>query len=179
MSIASMTNLAINRRLDVENFKAVTEEKTKDIERGKVSPAEFQGPQGATLASISAYIPTEVITLYIAALGALTAATQNKNPSKTDLWIFATFLLLTPLIVWLLYAGKVVTAKKTIPLSFRTWPKWEMVASTVSFFTWAAALPNSPMSPYIPQSLAAVLIVVVAGMLGFVAPLVQRPLSID
>jgi hypothetical protein len=176
-----MANLAVNRRTDTVKPDRQGRVRPKDIETGKAPPAEYQGTSGATLASISAYIPTEVLGLYISALGALSASSTS-NPTSTQsqytTWLFLTFLVLTPAMVWLIYAGKLVEASKPLPISFRMWPKWEMVAATLSFFVWGAALPLSPVT-FIPQTFAAVLMVVVAGLLGMVASVFQRPLSVS
>jgi hypothetical protein len=179
MSISSMANLAVNRRTDTAKSDRQVKIRSKDIENGKAPPTEYQGASGAALASISAYIPTEVIGLYISSLGALSASTKSDATAaqgQYTTWLFLIFLTLTPVMVWLIYAGKLVEASKQAPIPFRMWPKWEMVAATVSFFVWGAALPLSPVT-FIPQAFAAVLIVVVAGLLGMIASVFQRPLS--
>lgn len=181
MSVSSMTNLAINRRTDYAAAGGVDQRRGKNIEQGKSPPPEAQSAPGAMLASISAYIPTEVITLYVATLGALGSAPSGDKASlsaKSADVAFLAFLVLTPIIVWLIYAGKVASAKKVIPIAFRTWPKWEMSAATISFAAWGAALPNSPLT-IVPSAVAAVMIVVVSGLLGLIAPLAQRPLKTD
>ncbi len=51
----------------------------------------------------------------------------------SELGIFVVFLVLTLIVVWLVYAGKVVSANEPMPLPPRRWPKWEMFAATVAY----------------------------------------------
>ena len=181
MSVSSMANLALNRRSDFAQKKHSAQKSVTDIEQGKAPPPGTQTSSGATLASISAYIPTEVITLYVAAIGALgtsTSGTSTFDVGEGGRITFAIFLVLTPIVVWLIYAGKVVAAGKSLPTAYCAWPVWEMVAATISFAVWGAAMPNSPVAAWIPPAVSAVLIVVVSGLLGLIAPIVQRPLTI-
>jgi len=171
-----MTNLALNRRSDITARSQASGPPAMNIEQNKAPPPNTQTNPGATLASISAYIPTEVITLYVAAIAAL--GTPSPQDTRSTLLVFAVFFALTPAIVWLVYAGKVIAAGKSAPTSFGVWPVWEMVAATVSFAAWGAALPDSPVRTWVPQALAGVLIVVVSGLLGLIAPVVQRPLNV-
>lgn len=175
MSVSSMANLALNRRNDIATARPAPGPIAMSIEQNKAPPPNTQTMPGATLASISAYIPTEVITLYVAAIAALGA--PNPADTRSALFVLAVFFVLTPVIVWLVYAGKVIAAGKSVPTSFSVWPVWEMTAATVSFATWGAALPDSPIRAWVPQAFAGVLIVVVSGLLGLIAPIVQRPLN--
>lgn len=129
-----------------------------------------------TLNLLFGYIPTEVLTLYVAVL----ASTQQKGMITWAGWAaFWCFLVATPVVVWLIYGAKIKAAQKAIPIHPRAWPVWEMFAATVAFCAWAFALPNAPFTGYIwySSALAGVAVLVASTLLGLLAPLFQRPLS--
>lgn len=122
------------------------------------------------------YIPTEVLTLYIAVLAAL----EGDKFVHTRWTVFLVFLCGTPVVLWLIYAAKLKTVGKALPLRPRTWPIWEMFASTVAFCAWAFALPQSPFAAYnwYSPALSSLAVLLVSTMLGLLAPLFQRPLDV-
>jgi len=127
---------------------------------------------------IATYIPTEVLSLYVACIAVL----HKNNGVTTAEWIaFASFLVLTPFVVWLVFAIKLKSAQKAIPLKPSLWPVWEMSAATIAYVAWAYALPGTPFSEFAPESyspgLAGLMVLVVSTLLGAVAPLFQRPLN--
>src|SRR4051812_25859672 len=85
------------------------------------------------------YIPTEVVTLYVAVSTALQpdktqdAANTAMNANPKSLWIaFWVFLVATPLAVWVIYASKVKAAGKPVPVNYGAWPLWEMTAALIA-----------------------------------------------
>ena len=79
-------------------------------------------------------MPTEILITYVAVVAAIagTAVGASAAPSPQGLWVtFVAFLIATPVVVWLVYAGKLRTAGKPLPRDIRDWPRWEMVAATV------------------------------------------------
>ncbi|HQP34064.1 MAG TPA: hypothetical protein PLI95_02755 [Polyangiaceae bacterium] len=186
MSISSMTNAALARRPD---FEPVGPPPHGMGQIAKVTGVrDTLPPQGATpqlppagiaasnnaisaLQVIAAYIPTEVLTLYVAVLGAL-------GEGRPAAWqVFLAFLVATPLVCWVTFAAKLKSAGKPLPLSFKKWPVWEMTAAAFAFCAWAIALPLSPFTPeYISTALAAIVLLVTSTLLGLLAPLFQRAL---
>jgi hypothetical protein len=127
------------------------------------------------------YIPTEVLTLYVAVLAAI-GGPQKEEPGNVPqvLWVtFWIFLFATPIVVWLVYGAKLIAVQRPIPLALRTWPLWEMFAATVAYCAWAFALPNTPFSDYswYSSGLAGLAVLVASTMLGLLAPFFQRPLG--
>ena len=125
---------------------------------------------------IFGYIPTEILTLYVAVLAALHQPGRVSQPE----WItFSTFSVATPIVVWLLYAAKVKAANKPIPIPPSQWPIWEMFAATIAYFAWAFALPNSPFSAYhwYSSAIAGIIVLLASTGLGLLAPLFQRPIN--
>src|SRR5882724_4738243 len=173
MSISSMTNAALARRPDYP-----------PAGRPPGSQAEIAGAaEGAGLPEnqvttalrvIVTYIPTEILTLYVAVLAAI------RNPERQSLnpeWItFVLFLIATPVVVWLLFAAKVKSAGKAIPLGDSQWPIWEMVAATIAYVAWAFALPDTPFREWswYSSALSGVIVLIISAALGLLAPVFQR-----
>jgi hypothetical protein len=82
------------------------------------------------------------------------------------------FLVLTPMVVWGLYAAKARKAGKAVPTSLAAWPKWEMFAGLVAFAIWAAALPASPLDRFewFNAGLAGISALVISMLLAVFAP---------
>jgi hypothetical protein len=181
MSISSMTNVAFARRRDV-----APEDKApgsvEEIAAAKGDPAGVATGSTAALSAIAAYIPTEVLTVYVAVVAALEPAKGQAAVAAgaNGAWIsFLLFLIATPVVVWLVYAGKVRKAGKRLPTSVKRWPRWEMFAATAAFTAWAFALPETPFTSlaWYSSAIAAVLVLVVTTALGLVAPLVASNLD--
>lgn len=181
MSISSMANVAYVRRADVHVPQVApanaAPQTLGQLELATAGTAESQSAVTTALKVIVTYIPTEVLTLYVAVL----AAIQDPNrKSHNALWAaFYFFLIATPLVVWLVYAAKVRAASKPLPLAPKTWPVWEMFAAMVAYAAWAFALPDSPFKYYgdwYSPALAGVIVLIISTLLGLLAPLFQRPL---
>lgn len=149
MSLASMTNIAYHRRADVRADAAELAAPTRGVDsvaRAKNEEPEAQSPTTSALAALSAYVPTELIALYLSVLGAsgIAAAVAAGTPSPVDArGIFYGFLIAAPVVVWLIFAGKVRAAGKKIPTDIMKWPKFEMFAAFVAFGAWALAVPGN------------------------------------
>lgn len=173
MSLASMTEVAFQRRTDVgkPEFVPRTLPEVAGAASGKQEP---DTPVNTALRTMVTYIPTEVITLYVAVVAALHPTAGGTVPTSPLLfWIF---LAGTPFVIWVVYAAKVKDAGKPLPTSTRTWPVWEMSAGTLAFAAWALALPQQPFPRY-PAALGGVVVLVTSTDLGLLAPLFSRPLK--
>jgi hypothetical protein len=120
------------------------------------------------------YVPTEIITLYVAVLAAIGTNGAAKGGQVATFWAF---FVATPIVIWLVYGIKVIATGKPVSLAFKTWPVWEMVAGTIAFFAWALALPNAPYVEWYSQALAGVGVLIASTVLGLLAPYFQRPLK--
>ena len=114
-------------------------------DRGAAAQPENKTPVATTTANtveqLTRYIPSEIITVYVA----LTSAMENAKASVRALWIgFAICLALTPVVTWLIFAAKVRARGQAIPRSWRVWPYWKIFAAIVAFVAWATALPHGP-----------------------------------
>ena len=95
------------------------------------------------LKALIKYIPTETITLYVASISAAPAL-HSAVPVMDTTKIYWFFVILTPAILFLVYAGK--RKAKTLPAfpQLREWPWWKLIAATIAFSVWALAVPNNP-----------------------------------
>ena len=177
-----MTNVAIARRTDVETKEAVPQTNGGIVEATAGTPESRQGVGGA-MQVIMTYIPTEILALYTSVATAIQATdlTQAKGIAGNASWIaFYVCLVMTPLSVWLVYAGKVKIASKNLPIYWKQWPKWEMSVATIAFAAWAYSMPNSPfrfIDGFYSPGIAALVLPTSAMLLGFIAPLFQQPLN--
>ena len=180
MSISAMTNVAVARKSDTKTNDGVPPTNDGIVASTAGTPESRQGMGGA-MQVIVTYIPTEVLALYTSVATAIQATdlTQSKSIAGNPAWIaFFICLIMTPLIVWLVYAGKVKLASGGLPFHPTQWPKWEMFAATLAFAAWAYSMPNSPfrfLDGFYSPGIAAFVLPTSATFLGFMAPLFQRP----
>jgi len=172
MSISAMANIAIARR--EAPIPAGTGAAVKAAAVATQPPPTRTGASSDALDVLMAYIPTETLVLYVAVL----AAVQDGSGvgSSAPWWSFRTFLVATPVVVWLVFAGKLRGMGEDLPLKIRAWPKWEMTAATVAFVAWAMALPDTPFMafPWYSSALAGVTVLVASSVLGLLAPIFMR-----
>jgi len=201
MSINSLTNAATARRADFAPLNRVPNGLSEIAAAAAGMPAANTGgaapADGMTATNgintamqvLFGYIPTEVLTLYVAVVAAVHPSTAGAEaitvpPTTTvqpeDWGIFWSFLVATPVILWLVYAAKMKSAQKPLPISFSAWPLWEMFAATVAYVAWAFALPGTPFRQFenwYSAGLAGVAVLVASTVLGLLAPLFQRRLG--
>jgi hypothetical protein len=183
MSINSLANAAAARRTDLPPV-GVTPRGVKEIAAaaartpaGPAEPTPSANVVDTALHVIFGYIPTEVLTLYVAVLAVLHQ--PNAPPGKVEWRVFWGFLVATPIVVWVVYAGKIKAAQKPIPVAFQQWPVWEMFAATVAYFAWTLGLPETPFIQYswYSSALAGLIVVLASTILALLAPLFQRPIK--
>jgi hypothetical protein len=95
------------------------------------------------------YIPTESITLYLAATAAFSSLTKTPPtpgakaaPTLDPMCLYWGFVVLTPILFVLIYLGK--RRSQNLPLlpdTIAGWPWWKLIASTIAFMVWALAVP--------------------------------------
>ena len=176
-----MANAAIGRRPDYEPMHGVPKT-LADISKAAGGGSAPMNQATSALSVIVTYIPTEILTLYVAVLAALgnnKASSSSVPPSSGATIAFWAFLIATPITVWILFAVKLRSDNKLLPLNPKRWPVWEMVAGTIAYVAWAIALPNNPFvnAPWYSSGIAGVIVLVSSTILGMIAPLFQRPLT--
>lgn len=193
MSINAASNAALARRTDFEPANGVPATLSQIATAAAGTPPLPVGtPQGArapvppsatptntALQTLTTYLPTEVITLYVAAVAAIGPWTVDGQP--VGRWApFFVFLAATPLAVWVAFATKLKAVGRALPASPHQWPMWEMTAATLAYLAWTFALPNTPFAQFTnwySSGLSSFIVLVVSAGLGMVAPLMQRPLA--
>jgi hypothetical protein len=138
MSIVGM----VDNKVALEKRKAQPDQDPESPPQGAIP-----GVQANVLNQLVAYIPTEIITLWVALIAIL-------NDPSTDLgqdichadwsthWILAAVFagLAAALTLGLAYRK----FKDTDGVSFK-WPVFQMVAAPLAFLAWAVALPEGPL----------------------------------
>lgn len=196
VSINSLTNAALARRADVVPISRVPSGVSEIAHAAASIPrvASASAPAGegqssqaqesadstqTALHMLTGYIPTEVITLYVAAMTATSnQTTQAAGATWTCFWIA---LCLTPATVLIVFAAKLRNLGLTLPQAFnpKTWPVWEMIAATIAFSAWAFGLPKSPFTAlsWYNSGIASLSLVLASTLLGLVSPLFQQPIK--
>jgi hypothetical protein len=171
MSVNSMTNAAVARRADFQPMNDVPKTRGEVARAAGGAAIAETNPVNTALQTVVMYLPTEVLTLYVAVLAATEASSRWSS--------FFVFLFATPLIVWMVFAAKLKSENRPLPLAPTTWPVWEMLAGTIAFVAWAFALPTTPFSmlAWYSPGLAGVAVTIASTLLGLLAPLFQRPLK--
>lgn len=125
------------------------------------------------LTALVGYIPTEVITLYVAAISAEAAlhAAFNRIDATTILWFF---VAVTPVLLLLIYLSKAAAAGELLPGPTQ-WPWWKMCAATIAFFVWALAVPGNPYLKDEASAVAALGAMLVSTLLNILTPIFERP----
>lgn len=125
------------------------------------------------LNALVGYIPTEIVTLYVAALSAQTAlhAAAAAIDAVTILWFFVG---LTPVLLLLIYLSKVAASGGPLP-GPKLWPWWKMVAATIAFFVWALAVPGNPYLREPASAVAGLGAMITSTLLSVVTPIFERP----
>jgi hypothetical protein len=175
MSISSMANAAYARRGDVEPLGAAPST-AAELAEAIAPKSEAATPVTSAMTTIATYIPTEVLTVYVAVIAALASSGSSVSPR----WIaFLTFAIATPAVVWMTYAAHVKQGKGHLPTPLWEWPRWEMLFGTIAFVAWAFALPATPFATFgwYTPAIAGVMVLVITTLLGLLAPLIAQPIT--
>lgn len=128
----------------------------------------------AALESIVTYIPTEVVTAYVAVLG-LFHVSQGGSHAR-QWYVFWAFLAITPFAVWATMAQREKTRTGLTPLRPTLWPNYtafNMTAAPVSFALWGFSLPDTPFQDlaWYSSKFGTAALIMGSLLLGYVSPL--------
>ena len=93
---------------------------------------------------LTRYLPTETITLFVAALAATATVPDETLKKHLPLWFYAGFAVLTPvllLVLTYLKQREAETASGSPPQPFRPHP-WPPTAAFIAFLVWALSVPG-------------------------------------
>lgn len=147
--------------------------------RSAVKPVAAETPIRQTASSngldgLVKYIPTESITLYVAAIAAMSSFTAT-FPALTPRMLYWIFVGLTPALFVLIYIGKRRSQNlRYMPQSFAQWPWWKLIASTIAFMFWALAVPPL-VATDAGKVVAAFGAVLISTLLGVVGAAIEPP----
>ena len=151
--------------------------KSLKVARGAAAAAPPQvNPAQVAETAINAlvkYIPTEVVTLYIACVSALPAV-HDDIKEITSVRMYWAFVVLTPMLFILMYYNQLVVADQPFP-KFLQWPWWRIFASTIAFSVWALAVPNDFFTTKSAAVLSGIGAAFVSTLLSLLGPIVERP----
>ncbi|MCL5275063.1 MAG: hypothetical protein M1434_10030 [Chloroflexi bacterium] len=184
MSINSLTNDEIRRHAA---FKPSPVTKGLDLASPQdaatyraLNEASIQDNQVTiTLNALVKYIPTEIVTLYVAAASA-TPSLRVAIPVVDGRLVYWGFAAMTPILLILMYASK--RASDGIPPlpKAKELPWWKMSAATVAFLVWALAVPGNP---YVLGDSGAVIAgfgaIIISTLLTLLEPIFERPSAIS
>jgi hypothetical protein len=175
MSAVSMANIAIVKQRGIALDELPGGQRPSMAAEGSVDGVVT--PDNAATASlklVTSYIPTEILTLYVAGIAIFLTSDSSAKPNYGAAWLtFWIYFFLTPVFNLLVFALKRQASALPFPKSPNKWPWFETVAATVSFTVWAAALPTTPFVtlPWYSQSLAGYVVLVVTTLLGLLSQL--------
>ena len=125
------------------------------------------------LDALARYIPTEMVTLYVAASAAMPELKASLGVSEAN--VYWSFGLLTPILFLLILAGKRRGCGLPAFPALKTWPWWKLIASAIAFLVWALAIPTTPyLTGDAGKVVAAFAAVFVSTFLTLVEPVVER-----
>jgi hypothetical protein len=183
MSINSMTNDELRRRVDFRRQAVIHSPVAKDLSapvppataRAATEVAVQDNPVTTTVNALVKYIPTEVVTLYVAAASS-TQAVRSAVPTFDGRFTYWAFAVLTPIILLLVYASKRASSGLVILPPASQWPWWKMSAATIAFLVWGLAVPGNP---YITGDAGAVMAgfgaIIISTLLTLLEPIFERP----
>lgn len=148
MSINSITDDELRRRITMRK-DPITKRLDLATSKGGVSEraaAEVIIQDNTVTNTVNVlvkYIPTEVVTMYVAAVSA-TPSLRSTLPFVSTSLMYWLFAVATPVLLLLVYAGK-RSSEGLMPLpAVKELPWWKMIAATVAFLVWALAVPGNP-----------------------------------
>jgi hypothetical protein len=139
VGIVRMVNLAAERHGQTDGDRSLA-----DSGRS-LADSDRQGPsvQGS-LEKVSAYIPSEVIGIYVAGLGIFAPDHVHAK------WIlFGVSLILVPVLV---LVGQAVARKRGLPAPPGKASIVVILFAVVAFCAWAAAMPSNPLLDQFPEA---------------------------
>ena len=168
MSINSLTEIEVRRNVKEEQAAAM------GAAAAGGSPPPNDNSVNNALSMLVKYIPTESITLYVAAISAFSAL--QSFLAVTEYTVYWFFGILTPILFVLIYLGKRKAAKLKIIPPLNEWPFWKIFAATVAFLVWALAVPGNP---YIKDKTAGAVVgffaIFISTILSVLDPIFEQP----
>ena len=145
MSIATQARRAACRQARMVAKARIQERQLEGGVARRVSQGRSDDKPSA-LEQLTQYIPTETVTLFIAAVSARAALHEQGVWTWLGPWkLIAIFTVITPAMLWLAALTTFIEEKRSQKLpdeaTFST-PFFDMIAATLAFFIWSLAVPG-------------------------------------
>jgi hypothetical protein len=142
LDVASIVNTHLEKVITDLQLDANAAPKVREAVKPLAAASPIQQTPGSNaLDGLVKYIPTESVTLYVAAAAAISSITAT-FPFVTPYSLYWGFVVLTPILFLLIYVGKRRSQKlRVFPENLKEWPWWKLIASTIAFMVWALAVP--------------------------------------
>jgi polyferredoxin len=168
MSLNSLASSRVARDLAAKGRKPPSSRATDDAGLGA------EDVQNA-LSALIEYVPAETITLYLAVISALPAlqsfVTRLSLPA-----VYWGFVVITPVLFAVIYAGKRRAQGESRSPGLRNWPWWPMIAATIAFMAWALAAPSRPyFAGDVGGTVVGLLAIITSTLLGVAARFFGSP----
>jgi hypothetical protein len=169
VSLNAMATRALEDRRPRGDSSIVAELFDSDALGPKESPRQRRAATRVT--EIVTYIPTEIVTVYVAAAAAI--STRGATPGKGQWVLMWIVFVLTPVATWMVFAAKVRALGDPLPSALRDWPWPQMLIASTAFLLWSFTLPGAPFAQFgwYRPGLSAVVLLVGTTVLGLIAPL--------
>lgn len=149
---------------------AITREPLLDDAGG----AGGEAPASEKFGKLVEYIPTEIVTLFLAAMAAREALAAWANVTPMDLYWIA--VITTPVLFVVIFAGTLRQAGKKIFEKGTPVPWWPMVAATIAFAAWGLVVPEVvPSEEAYVAPLLALLATIVTVLLPVIGRVFEKP----
>ena len=135
---------------------------------------KIEPKSSAAFEALARYIPTEIVTLYIAAASAM-AALKQAIPAINETNTYWFFVFITPLVFLVVLGGKRVANDEPAWPGFGKLPLWKLFAATTAFAVWALAVPTTPFFDGVAGgAIAAFFATLVSVLLSMFAPIFEK-----
>ena len=141
MSLQAIAGIAFDRR----NSDSPSRAAAMRIEAAAADPTPKNESQAAAqqfnsaLESVKRYIPTEVLALYLPFVAIAGDQIAKEIPVSLRC-IYGGFIILTPVLVFMIYIAKAVEAGTTWTIS--QLPHFEALLASIAFTIWGASVPG-------------------------------------
>lgn len=104
--------------------------------------AESPDASASALEKLMKYIPADVVTLYVAALGTLPTIQKVIHGADAK-WVYWIAAAATPIVLVIVFVGKRRVANESAFPGISGIPWWGMVSATTAFLIWGCTVPSS------------------------------------
>jgi hypothetical protein len=113
------------------------------------TPPQAPKPPENALTSLTKYIPTEILTLFVGTVSAKQALQELQAQWHTHfrmIHVYTAFIIFSSIFFLLVYLAGIKREQRPIP-PLKKWPWFMMIASAIAFAVWALSVPGTGLIP--------------------------------